>query len=113
MNAGFPHRNSVMAQAVRSHDWAANPLGPIAQWPSPLRNAIDLLLGSPESMYVVWGDALIFFYNDAYTPILGPRQEQARGAPLRVLWADAWEAVRAPIEAASARHRVSRKCLSA
>ncbi|MBV6884185.1 hybrid sensor histidine kinase/response regulator [Xanthomonas euvesicatoria] len=99
MNAGFPHGNSVMAQAVRSHDWAASPLGPTAQWPSPLRNAVDLMLGSPESMYVVWGDALTFFYNDAYTPILGPRQAQALGAPLRVLWADAWEAVREPIEA--------------
>ncbi|MBV6864673.1 hybrid sensor histidine kinase/response regulator [Xanthomonas euvesicatoria] len=102
MNAGFPHGNSVMAQAVRSHDWAASPLGPTAQWPSPLRNAVDLMLGSPESMYVVWGDALTFFYNDAYTPILGPRQAQALGAPLRVLWADAWEAVREPIEAAFA-----------
>ncbi|MBO9766681.1 MULTISPECIES: hybrid sensor histidine kinase/response regulator [Xanthomonas] len=100
MNAEFPHGNSVMAQAVRSHDWAASPLGPTAQWPSPLRNAVDLMLGSPESMYVVWGDALTFFYNDAYTPILGPRQAQALGAPLRVLWADAWEAVREPIEAA-------------
>ncbi|ATB58285.1 histidine kinase [Xanthomonas citri pv. fuscans] len=100
MNAGFPHGNSVMAQAVRNHDWAASPLGPTAQWPSPLRNAVDLMLGSPESMYVVWGDALTFFYNDAYTPILGPRQAQALGAPLRVLWADAWEAVREPIEAA-------------
>ncbi|SON79153.1 hypothetical protein XAP412_230114 [Xanthomonas phaseoli pv. phaseoli] len=100
MNTEFPHGNSVMAQAVRSHDWAASPLGPTAQWPSPLRNAVDLMLGSPESMYVVWGDALTFFYNDAYTPILGPRQAQALGAPLRVLWADAWEAVREPIEAA-------------
>lgn len=112
MNAGFPHRNSVMAQAVRSHDWAANPLGPIAQWPSPLRNAIDLLLGSPESMYVVWGDALIFSTTMPTRRSWG-RARSRRGAPLRVLWADAWEAVRAPIEAASARHRVSRKCLSA
>ncbi|WP_221202365.1 PAS domain-containing protein [Xanthomonas arboricola] len=91
-----------MAQAVRAYDWAATPLGPTTQWPSPLRNAVSLMLSSPESMYVVWGDALTFFYNDAYTPILGPRQPHALGAPLRELWADAWEAVRAPIEAAFA-----------
>lgn len=91
-----------MAQAVRSHDWESTQLGPSAQWPSPLRNAVSLMLASPESMYVVWGDALTFFYNDAYTPILGPRQPQALGAPLRELWADAWEAVRGPIEAAFA-----------
>ncbi|WP_249054646.1 PAS domain-containing protein [Xanthomonas nasturtii] len=102
MSTAFPHGGSVMAQALRSYDWASTPLGPTAQWPSPLRNAVDLMLASPESMYVVWGEALTFFYNDAYTPILGPRQAQALGAPLRQLWADAWDAVRGPIEAAFA-----------
>ncbi|MBB4654192.1 PAS domain S-box-containing protein [Xanthomonas sp. F14] len=102
MSAPFPYGDSAMAQAVRAYDWAATPLGPTTQWPSPLRNAVSLMLSSPESMYVVWGDALTFFYNDAYTPILGPRQPHALGAPLRELWADAWEAVRAPIEAAFA-----------
>ncbi|PPU08469.1 hybrid sensor histidine kinase/response regulator [Xanthomonas arboricola] len=102
MSASFPYGESAMAQAVRAYDWAATPLGPSAQWPSPLRNAVSLMLSSPESMYVVWGDALTFFYNDAYAPILGPRQPHALGAPLRELWADAWGAVRAPIEAAFA-----------
>ncbi|KCW99636.1 hybrid sensor histidine kinase/response regulator [Xanthomonas arboricola] len=102
MSASFPYGDSAMAQAVRAYDWAATPLGPTTQWPSPLRNAVSLMLSSPESMYVVWGDALTFFYNDAYTPILGPRQPHALGAPLQELWADAWEAVRAPIEAAFA-----------
>ncbi|MBB2757871.1 UNVERIFIED_ORG: PAS domain S-box-containing protein [Xanthomonas campestris] len=102
MSASFPYGDSAMAQAVRAYDWAATPLGPTTQWPSPLRNAVSLMLSSPESMYVVWGDALTFFYNDAYTPILGPRQPHALGAPLQQLWADAWEAVRAPIEAAFA-----------
>ncbi|KPN05462.1 PAS domain-containing hybrid sensor histidine kinase/response regulator [Xanthomonas arboricola] len=102
MSAPFPYGDSAMAQAVRAYDWAVTPLGPTTQWPSPLRNAVSLMLSSPESMYVVWGDALTFFYNDAYTPILGPRQPHALGAPLRELWADAWEAVRAPIEAAFA-----------
>ncbi|NIK32538.1 PAS domain S-box-containing protein [Xanthomonas arboricola] len=102
MSASFPYGDSAMAQAVRAYDWTATPLGPTTQWPSPLRNAVSLMLSSPESMYVVWGDALTFFYNDAYTPILGPRQPHALGAPLQELWADAWEAVRAPIEAAFA-----------
>ncbi|MCS3808783.1 PAS domain-containing protein [Xanthomonas sp. 4461] len=102
MIAAFPYGDSAMAQAVRAYDWSGTPLGPSEQWPSPLRNAVSLMLTSPESMYVVWGEALTFFYNDAYAPILGPRQPYALGAPLRELWADAWEAVRAPIEAAFA-----------
>ncbi|MBB5866186.1 PAS domain-containing protein [Xanthomonas sp. 3058] len=102
MSTAFPHGDSAMAQEVRAYDWTSTPLGPCAQWPSALRNAVNLLLSSPESMYVVWGEQLIFFYNDAYAPILGPRQAQALGAPLRELWADAWEAVRAPVEDAFA-----------
>ncbi|QHG86808.1 PAS domain-containing protein [Xanthomonas cucurbitae] len=102
MSASFPHGDSAMAHAIRTYDWNSTPLGPSAQWPPALRNALDLMLSSPESMYVVWGDALIFFYNDAYAPILGPRRAQALGAPLKALWADAWDAVREPIEAAFA-----------
>jgi len=91
-----------MAEQVRGRDWQATPVGPIEQWPGALRNAINLILASPESMYVVWGVDLTFFFNDAYSPILGPRREGALGAPLRQLWADAWDAVRIPIEAAFA-----------
>ncbi|MEG0186329.1 MAG: PAS domain S-box protein, partial [Stenotrophomonas sp.] len=60
------------------------------------------MLNSPESMYLVWGPELVFLFNDAYAPILGPRLDQAMGAPLRSLWADAWPSVREPIERAFA-----------
>jgi len=98
----FPRAAGAAAERVRSHDWASTPLGPVAQWPASLRCAVELMLNSPESMYLVWGDALVFLFNDAYAPILGPRLEQAMGAPLRELWADAWSAVREPIERAFA-----------
>ncbi|WP_295546908.1 ATP-binding protein [uncultured Pseudacidovorax sp.] len=102
MNAFLPVDGGAMGAAVRAHDWAATPLGPADQWPGALRNALGLMLNSPESMYLVWGDALTFFFNDAYRPILGPRLEGALGQPLPVLWSDAWEAVRGPMEEALA-----------
>ena len=98
----FPGGTGPLAEQVRAFDWQATPVGPIETWPGALRNAINLILASPESMYVVWGEDLTFFFNDAYSPILGPRLEGALGAPLRQLWADAWDAVRVPIEAAFA-----------
>jgi len=98
----FPAGNGVVAGQVRAMDWHATPVGAVETWPSALRNAVNLMLASPESMYVVWGEALTFFFNDAYAPILGPRLQGALGAPLRELWADAWDAVRLPIEAAFA-----------
>lgn len=98
----FPRATGAAAERVRQHDWSATALGPSAQWPASLRCAVELMLNSPESMYLVWGPELVFLFNDAYAPILGPRLEHAMGAPLRSLWADAWPAVREPIERAFA-----------
>jgi PAS domain S-box-containing protein len=101
MNAsGFPHGNSAMAAQMRSHDWTGTALGPMEQWPAPLRGAVELMLNAPEGMYLAWGEELTFLYNDAYAPVLGPRREGALGMRLQALWPDAWEAVREPIAAA-------------
>ena len=83
---------------VRAHNWAATPVGPIEDWPEVLRTSVTLILDSPESMYLVWGPDLTFFFNDAYRPILGPRLPRALGASLPALWPDAWDAVRAAVE---------------
>jgi PAS domain S-box-containing protein len=101
-SGNFPAGSGIVAEQVRTMDWHATPVGAVETWPGALRNAVNLMLASPESMYVVWGDALTFFFNDAYSPILGPRLEGALGAPLRELWPDAWDAVRPPIERAFA-----------
>ena len=91
-----------MAAAIRAHDWATSSLGPFERWPAALRFALNLMLNSPESMYLVWGDDRLFFFNDAYRPILGPRLDGALGQPFHVLWADAWEQVRPSFEKALA-----------
>lgn len=81
-------------ELIRRHDWASTPIGSFDAWPQSLLNALEVMLNSPESMYLVWGKELTFFYNDAYRPILGPRLDGALGQSLPVLWADAWDAVR-------------------
>lgn len=96
----FPRAEGAAAERIRNHDWANTPLGAPEHWPSALRSAVELMLNSPESMYLVWGSGLIFLFNDAYTPILGPRLDRAMGSPLRGLWADAWPAVKEPIKKA-------------
>ncbi len=65
-----------------------------------LKNALNLILNSPESMYLLWGPELIFFHNDAYAPILGPRKERAIGALMHELWADVWDQVLPLVEEA-------------
>lgn len=107
-NARGLHGHSVTAQAMRSHDWRDHPLGPPQDWPPLLRQTVNVLLSSSESMYLLWGEPLFFFSNDAYQPILGPRLPQAIGTTLARLWPDAIDAVRPSIDAAlrgdSVRH---------
>lgn len=99
LHALFPEGGDMGAE-LRAHDWSHSPLGEPQTWPVALRNALNLMLNSPESMYIVWGKDLTFFFNDTYRPILGPRLDGALGQPLHVLWADAFEAVREPLEKA-------------
>jgi PAS domain S-box-containing protein len=87
-------------ERVRTHDWAATPLGPITTWPATLLNTLRLMLNSAESMYLVWGTDKVFFYNDAYRAVLGPRLPFSLGAHFPTLWADAWEQVRPMFERA-------------
>ncbi|KPB70980.1 response regulator [Pseudomonas cannabina] len=90
---GFPAGDSKAAETIRSKDWNRTSLGPIERWPASLKNTLNLILNSPESMYLLWGPDLIFFHNGAYTPILGPRQNEAIGARVTDLWADVWDQV--------------------
>ncbi|WP_122224227.1 response regulator [Pseudomonas syringae group genomosp. 3] len=90
---GFPAGDSKAAETIRSKDWNRTSLGPIGRWPASLKNTLNLILNSPESMYLLWGPDLIFFHNDAYTPILGPRKNEAIGALVTDLWADVWDQV--------------------
>jgi PAS domain S-box-containing protein len=98
----FPSDSGEMSTRIHTHDWSATSLGAIETWPAALQVALNLILASPESMYLVWGSDLHFFSNDAYRPILGPRLDQAVGTTLPLLWPDAFEAVRPMLERAFA-----------
>jgi PAS domain S-box-containing protein len=83
-----------MGAAIRAKDWTDTPVGPREHWPQALRAALSLMLNSPESLYLLWGPQRLFFFNDAYRPILGPRLPGALGNTVMAVWPDAWEQVR-------------------
>ncbi|MBU4612563.1 PAS domain-containing protein [Achromobacter sp. GG226] len=99
-DVAWPYAGGEMGEAIRLFDWRETPVGPREHWTPALRNALTLMLNSPESMYLLWGPELVFFFNDAYRPILGPRLDGALGQPLPALWADAWPSVQPTIELA-------------
>lgn len=98
-SAGFPCGGGQMGVLIREHDWTSSPLGPLADWPQSLKSAVDLVLGSPLPMVVLWGPDLIQIYNDGYARVCGPKHPQALARPTRECWAEVWS-FNAPIYAA-------------
>lgn len=81
-----------MAERIRTHDWAATPLGPLDTWPDVLKTTVALCLGSRFAQAVLWGDELITLYNDAFIEILGDKP-LALGRPFSHVWQEAWSEI--------------------
>lgn len=71
--------------------------GPAASPRPAAAGALDTILRlmrhSRQPMFVAWGPALTFFYNDAYAVILGRRHPEAYGRPFRDVWPEIWDAI--------------------
>ncbi len=78
---------------MRAMDWAATPLGPVANWPLSLKTCVRIVLTSRQPMFVWWGDELINLYNDAYKSILGGKHPEAFAAPAQQVWREIWDQV--------------------
>lgn len=94
-----------MGQAIRDHDWAATPLGPIETWCPALRIAVGLMVESNFPKCMVWGPRHTFIYNDAYRPILGDKPE-ALGRPLDEVWHEVWDDIAPLVDKAYAGESV-------
>lgn len=79
-----------MGALMRAFDWNATPLGPPQGWPHSLKTAIRIMLTSRQPIWIGWGDALHFFYNDAYKSIIGGKHPGALGQPTSVVWREIW-----------------------
>jgi signal transduction histidine kinase len=93
----------IMADRVRSFDWAATPLGPIKNWSETLTAAVNQVICTPQPATLSWGDDLVFFYNDATIPTLSHRHPAALGRSYRDVFAEAWHLVGEDIEACFVR----------
>jgi PAS domain S-box-containing protein len=72
-------------------DWAATPLGPVAAWPTSLRNVVRLHLASRFAMWMAWGPELTFLCNESYRrSTLGAKYPWALGLPAREVWSEIW-----------------------
>ncbi|CAN7634723.1 PAS domain-containing protein [Phenylobacterium sp. LjRoot219] len=89
--AWFLRLGGATAERIATHDWASTPLGPPAAWPSCLKTATAIALRSPLPMVLLWGEAGVNIYNDAYAQLVGARHPQLLGANVREAWPEAAE----------------------
>jgi PAS domain S-box-containing protein len=89
----FPWSDGEAGRLIREHDWASTSLGPPDNWPDALRATVSMMLSSPFAMCMAWGPELIFFYNDAYVPMLGKRHGTAMGKPIKDVWWEIWDSI--------------------
>jgi PAS domain S-box-containing protein len=82
----WPVHEGELAERIRSHEWAATPLGPLENWSVRLRTLVELMLDSPEPTCLLWGRSAIHLYNDAYIPLLHVRHPHALGRPFEQVW---------------------------
>ncbi|HJQ39239.1 MAG TPA: ATP-binding protein [Thermoanaerobaculia bacterium] len=79
---------------MRSVDWARTPVGPVSAWPQSLRTALSILLDTSFGMAIAWGPEYVFFYNDAYRPILGStKHPAAMGSRLKDIFPEIWHII--------------------
>ena len=79
-----------MARLIREKDWSRTPFGPTEAWPTALRAAVGICLGSRFPMVLYWGEGRALIYNDAWSLLAGQRHPWALGRPAREVWTEIW-----------------------
>ncbi|MBC9205600.1 PAS domain-containing protein [Roseomonas aerophila] len=87
--ASFPWGESAMARTIRDFDWAATPLGPIADWSGTLKSTLSSVLESPLPLALLWGKDGRLLYNDAYAAFCGDRHPAILGQRITDAWPEA------------------------
>jgi signal transduction histidine kinase len=88
--ADFLAGGGVAGKLMRAKRWEETPLGAPELWPQSLKTVVRILLTSRYQMWMCWGPQLTMFYNDAYGPTLGVKQQWALGASAREVWKEIW-----------------------
>lgn len=90
----FLREGGAMGALIRSFDWSATRLGPLAAWPQSLKTAVGLILRAQQPMFIGWGPEFVSLYNDGYIAILGAKHPLALGRPMSEVWHEIWDELR-------------------
>ncbi|WP_409285812.1 ATP-binding protein [Pseudomonas protegens] len=80
-----------MAERIRAFDWSVTSLGSLRNWSHSLRSTVQLMLGSPVPMVMLWGPLGYMIYNDAYAVFAGGRHPYLLGCAVELGWPEVAE----------------------
>lgn len=85
MDRNWPQGGGEAGRLMRDVEWAATPLGRLADWRQDRKAAVEIVLQLPTPACLLWGRALTQIYNDAYGRLLGDGDPDAFGRPATAL----------------------------
>ena len=90
----FLENGGDMGARMRAFAWDQHPMGPLREWPTPLRTTLRILLTTQHPMFIFWGSEHHCFYNDAYARSLGPEKHPSMlGAKALDKWEEIWDVI--------------------
>ncbi|MDR7332669.1 ATP-binding protein [Roseateles asaccharophilus] len=100
LDVSFLAGGGELGERIRAFDWAATPLGPPAGWPRSLKTVVRIMLTSRQPIWVGWGPALTYLYNDPYKSIIGGKHPEALGQPTQIVWREIWDYMKPLLDSA-------------
>lgn len=76
------------ANLLHSHNWRDTSLGKFEKWPVALKTLVEVMMGSGQPMFVVWGGDRTLIYNDPYSEILAQKHPGAFGGDFLEVWSE-------------------------
>ncbi len=84
--------HSITGEISRRVDWSATSLGDPAQWPGDLKVILAMMYENRHPVCLFWAKEHIYFYNDAYIPIVGEtKHPDALGKKGKEVWSEIWD----------------------
>lgn len=90
--------DSSVAKIASEIDWSSHVLGPVESWDPHLKMAIRIAMNSKFAMFISWGKERFFFYNDAYSVLLGNKHPSAFGKNFQNVWSEIWNDISPLVE---------------
>jgi serine phosphatase RsbU (regulator of sigma subunit) len=88
-------------------DWAATPLGPVADWSPTLIATVRMALRTRFAVALMWGPEYVLVYNEAYVRMIADKHPAALGTPAHDVFPEIWDTIGPMLDEAAAGERAT------